>query len=157
MKLSIGDKAPAFSLPDQSGKVHALKDYAGQWVLLYFYPKDDTPGCTKEACSVRDNLPKFGKLNALVFGISADAVKSHGKFADKFDLNFPLLADETKETINAYDSWGKKKFMGKEYEGVFRNSFLIDPNGKIAKIYEGVKPEEHVAEVLKDLKELQAA
>ncbi len=155
MKLSIGDKAPAFSLPDQEGKTHSLKDHVGEWVLLYFYPKDDTPGCTKEACAMRDNLPKFGKLKAVVYGVSADTTTKHAKFVDKFSLNFPLLADVDKKVIEAYGSWGKKKFMGREYMGIFRNSFLIDPKGKIAKIYEGVKPELHAEEVLADLKVLQ--
>ena len=151
MTLHVGDKAPVFSLLDQEGKEHALKDYQGQWVLLYFYPKDDTPGCTKEACSFRDNLPKFKKMKAVVFGISVDSVKSHAKFATKFKLPFTLLADDKKEVVEQYGVWGKKKFMGREYMGTFRNSFLIDPKGKIAKIYEQVKPELHPDEVLKDL------
>lgn len=150
-KLKIGDKAPQFNLPDQDGKMHALKDYAGQWVLLYFYPKDDTPGCTTEACSVRDNLPKFKKIKAQVFGVSTDSVKSHRKFADKFELPFTLLADENKELVKAYDVYKPKKFMGREFLGTMRESFLIDPQGKIAKVYEGVKPADHVDEVLADL------
>ena len=151
-----GNKAPAFDLPDQDGKQHKLSDYEGQWVLLYFYPKDDTPGCTVEACTLRDNLPKFGKLKAQVFGASPDSVASHKKFAGKFTLPFPLLADEEKKLVQAYGVWGKKQFMGKEYLGVFRTSFLIDPKGKIAKVYEKVKPEVHAAEVLNDLKVLGA-
>lgn len=154
MKLKAGQKAPQFSLVDQDNKTHTLKDYAGQWVLLYFYPKDDTPGCTKEACSFRDNLPKFKKLKAVVFGISADSVSKHKKFAEKYKLSFTLLADEDKKIINAYGVWQKKKFMGREYMGIMRTSFLIDPKGKIAKIYEGVKPEAHPEEVLADLKNL---
>lgn len=154
-KLKVGAKAPQFDLPDQDGKMHALKDYAGQWVLLYFYPKDDTPGCTTEACSLRDNLPKFKKVKAVIFGVSTDSVKSHRKFADKFELPFTLLADENKELVQAYDVWQKKKFMGREYMGIMRESFLIDPAGKIAKVYEGVKPELHADEVLADLKNLQ--
>ncbi len=152
-KLKVGAKAPGFHLPDQDGKMHDLKDYAGQWVLLYFYPKDDTAGCTTEACSLRDNLPKFKKLQAKIFGVSVDSVKSHRKFADKFKLPFTLLADENKEVVQAYDVWQKKKFMGREYMGIMRESFLIDPQGKIAKVYEGVKPETHADEVLADLKE----
>ena len=151
MPLQAGDKAPEFSLPDQDGKSHSLADYAGQWVLLYFYPKDDTPGCTTVACSLRDNFPAFGKLKAVVLGVSTDAVKKHKKFADKYKLPFTLLADEEKTLVNAYGVWGKKKFMGREYMGTNRMSFLISPEGKIAKIYEKVKPKEHAAEVLSDL------
>ena len=150
-KLKVGDSAPPWTLPDQSGKKHSLSDYKGKWVLLYFYPKDDTPGCIKEACGVRDNLPKFKGHNAVVFGISADSVESHRKFAQKFQLSFPLLADEEKHVINAYGVWGEKKFMGKSYMGIYRSSFLIDPKGTIAWVYEKVKPEEHPAQVLQDL------
>ncbi|MEK7511101.1 MAG: thioredoxin-dependent thiol peroxidase [Patescibacteria group bacterium] len=149
---AIGKKAPEFTLQDQDGTPHALKDYRGRYVLLYFYPKDDTPGCTKEACALRDADPDFSKLDAVVLGVSADSVKSHKKFAEKYELKFPLLADEDKSVVNAYGVWGPKKFMGREYEGIFRNSFLINPEGKIAKIYEKVKPEQHAAEVLADLK-----
>jgi len=152
MKLKIGQLAPQFSLPDQSGKIHNLVDYQGKWVLIYFYPKDDTPGCTIEACSIRDNLPKFKRLKAKVLGISVDSVKSHGKFVKKFSLLFTLLADEDKKMVRAYGVWGKKKFMGREYMGTKRTSFLINPDGVIAKIYEDVKPEIHAEEVLKDLK-----
>ena len=154
--LKAGSKAPAFSLPDQDGKMHALKDYAGKWVLLYFYPKDDTPGCTIEACTLRDNFPKFKKLKVTVLGVSVDSAKSHGKFAKKYDLPFTLLSDEDKKLVNAYGVWGKKKFMGREYMGTLRWSFLINPEGKIAKIYEGVKPAQHAEEVLQDLRVLGA-
>jgi len=153
--LKVNSKAPEFNLPDQNGKMHSLKDYMGQWVLLYFYPKDDTPGCTTEACGLRDNLPKFKKLKANVFGVSTDSVKSHRKFADKFELPFTLLADENKELVKAYDVYKPKKFMGREFLGTMRESFLIDPNGKIIKIYENVKPATHPDEVLLDLKSLQ--
>ncbi len=149
--LEIGASAPAFTLPAQDGKTHALKDYAGSWVLLYFYPKDDTPGCTVEACALRDNFPKFKKLKAVVLGVSVDPVKKHAKFAEKYELPFTLLADEKKEVVEAYGVWGKKKFMGREYMGTKRWSFLINPEGKIAKIYEDVKPAQHAEEVLKDL------
>ncbi len=152
MKLTVGQKAPSFTLPDQDGSMHTLKEHAGQWLLLYFYPKDDTPGCTKEACSFRDNLPKFKKLKVPVFGISVDTVTKHKKFADKYTLPFTLLADEDKKMVTDYDVWQKKKFMGREYMGTVRTSFLINPTGKIAKIYEGVKPEAHPTEVLADLK-----
>ena len=150
-KLKIGDTAPGFTLPDQEGKEHSLSQYKGSWVLVYFYPKDDTPGCTREACALRDHLPKFGRLKALVFGVSADSVASHKKFAQKFKLPFPLLADGEKKVIQAYGVWGEKQFMGKKYFGIHRSSFLIDPKGKIAKVYEKVKPEVHAEEVLRDL------
>jgi peroxiredoxin Q/BCP len=154
MKLNVGDQAPDFLLPDQVGKLHSLKDEKGKWVLLYFYPKDNTPGCTKEACSIRDNFPAFKKLGLVVFGASVDSSKSHAKFADKHELPFTLLADENKTLVEDYGVWGKKKFMGREYMGIKRWSFLIDPKGKIVKIYEDVKPEKHVDEVLADLKTL---
>jgi peroxiredoxin Q/BCP len=150
-----GSIAPDFTLLDQDGVAHTLSKERGRWTLLYFYPKDDTPGCTKEACAIRDAMPDFKKIDANVFGISPDSVKSHKKFAEKYGLPFTLLADEDKEVINAYKVWGDKKFMGREYKGVFRTSFLIDPKGKIAKVYEKVKPEIHAAEVLADLAALQ--
>lgn len=150
--LKQKQKAPLFSLPDQNGKVHNLKDYLGKWVLLYFYPKDDTPGCTKQACALRDNFPAFKKLKITIFGISVDSVKSHLKFAEKYELPFILLSDEDKKVVLKYSVWAKKKFMGREYMGILRTSFLIDDEGKIAKIYEDVKPEVHAEEVLSDLK-----
>ncbi len=153
--LKIGSKAPAFNLPDKDGVMHKLADKKGEWVVLYFYPKDDTPGCTVEACSFRDNLPKFKKLGITVYGISADSQKKHQKFSDKFDLPFTLLADEEKKTVNDYGVWSLKKFMGREYMGILRWTFLINPEGKIAKIYENVKPTEHVDEILKDMKMLR--
>lgn len=141
-------KAPDFSLPDQSGKIHKLGDYKGKWVLLYFYPRDNTPGCTKEACSFRDMGADFKKKNIVVLGISKDNVDSHKKFASKYNLNFPILSDESKQIIKAYKSWGKKKFMGREFEGTFRNSYLVNPKGEIAKIFERVNPLKHAKEVL---------
>ncbi len=156
MKLSVNSIAPEFTLPDSEGKMHSLKDYRGKYVLIYFYPKDDTPGCTTEACSFRDNLPHFEQKGLTVLGVSADSAAKHQKFAAKYKLPFTLLSDESKEMLSAYGVWGKKKFMGREYNGIFRNSFLIDPAGKILKIYENVKPAEHVAEVLKDFTELTA-
>lgn len=150
--MKIGQKAPAFTLLDQNGKTHSLAEYKGKKVLLYFYPKDDTPGCTTEACNFRDNHKELSKMGLVILGVSKDSVKSHKKFAEKFDLPFPLLSDETGEVVEAYKSWGKKKFMGREYMGILRNSFLIDENGKIAKIYEAVKPAEHVGEVTTDIK-----
>ena len=149
-----GSIAPTFALLDQNGTEHALASLHGKWVLLYFYPKDDTPGCTKEACAIRDSFPSFDTSKVTVLGVSPDSVKSHKKFAEKYHLPFMLLADENKEVVNAYGVWGKKKFMGREYDGVFRTSFLISPDGKIEKVYEGVKPETHAAEVLADLKAL---
>lgn len=154
MNKLLGKKAPNFTLPDQDNLLHSLKNYLGNWVIIYFYPKDDTPGCTKEACSFRDNLPKFKKLSVPVIGISTDSVSKHKKFSGKFDLNFTLLADEDKKVVASYGVWQKKKFMGREYMGIVRSSFLIDPKGKIAKVYESVKPDTHVEEVLKDLKAL---
>lgn len=150
-----GTKAPDFRLLDQRGEEHILSNYRGKWVLLYFYPKDDTPGCTKEACALRDSFPQFGKLKAQVLGISADSVLSHKKFAEKYTLPFTLLSDEKHTAINAYGVWGMKKFMGREYEGIFRTSFLIDPEGRIVKVYENVKPEKHAEEVLVDLNSLK--
>lgn len=155
MLLKIGAKAPAISLPDQDGKQQKLSDYLGQWVLVYFYPKDDTSGCTTEACGLRDNFPKLGKLKAKIFGISTDSVESHKKFATKYKLPFTLLADTEKEVVNKYGVWAEKSMYGRKYFGTLRNSFLIDPKGKIAKIYEKVKPAVHADEVLADLKELQ--
>ncbi len=147
----VGQKAPSFSLPDQSGNIHSLDEARGGWVLVYFYPKDDTPGCTKEACSIRDAWGDFKKAGITVFGISADTVKSHARFAEKYNLPFTLLADEGREVVSAYGVWGKKKFMGREYEGVNRTSFLINSSGVIAKIYKNVKPNEHAQEVLDDV------
>lgn len=148
----IGSLAPNFSLTDQDGKTHTLKDYRGKWVLVYFYPKDDTPGCTKQACDLRDSFPEFKKLDAVVFGISTDTEKSHKKFEDKYELPFTLLADVEKKIVNAYGVWAPKKFMGREFLGTLRTSFLINPEGNIAKVYEKVKPEIHAEEVLADLK-----
>lgn len=155
MAATEGNRAPNFTLPDQDGKAHKLSDYRGQSVLLYFYPKDDTPGCTKEACAIRDSLPRFKKHETAVFGVSVDSVKSHKKFAEKYGLPFTLLADEEKKVVKLYDVWRLKKFMGREYMGTARTSFLIDPAGTIAKRYENVNPEKHAEEVLTDLAEKQ--
>ncbi len=153
--VSAGKKAPSFKLFDQSGTPHSLADESGKWVLLYFYPKDDTPGCTKEACSIRDNFSKFKKLNVTVFGVSADSIKSHAKFVEKYELPFILLADIDKKIVAKYGVWADKKFMGREYKGILRTSFLIDPEGIVAKVYENVKPEQHADEILSDLKNFQ--
>jgi peroxiredoxin Q/BCP len=143
--------APNFSLPDQDNKIHSLKDYKDKWVVLYFYPKDDTPGCTKEACGFRDLQKAFQEVNAVILGVSKDSPSSHRKFIEKFHLTFPLLSDESKETINDYHAWGPKKFMGKEYEGILRKTYLIDGTGEIKKIYENVNPTEHAEEIIKDI------
>jgi peroxiredoxin Q/BCP len=137
--------APDFSLPDENNTLHALSDYAGEWVLLYFYPKDDTPGCTKEACTFRDNLPNFEKLNVRVLGISADSPQSHVAFKDKYDLNFTLLSDTKKEVIKMYDAGGAF---------TRRISYLIDPKGIIKKAYSKVVPAEHPEQVLNDIRAL---
>ncbi len=147
--------APDFKALDQDGKEHKLSDYKGEWVLIYFYPKDDTPGCTKEACSIRDLVPNFKKLKLQIFGVSIDSVKSHKKFSKKYDLPFTLLSDENKKIVKMYGVWGKKKLWGREYMGTFRTSFLIDPKGKIVKIYEKVNPEMHAKQILEDLKKLK--
>ena len=149
--LKINDKAPSFTLLSTEGKEISLEDFKGKKVVLYFYPKDDTPGCTKEACSFRDNLARVKKKDAVVFGISADGAKSHKKFTEKYDLNFPLLSDETKEVINAYGVWKKKSFMGKSYMGIERTTFIIDEQGKIIHIFSKVKVDGHVEEILKVL------
>ena len=151
MKLEVSDTAPDFTLKDQNGATHTLSSYRGRWVLLYFYAKDDTSGCTKEACGIRDALPDFAKLNAEVIGVSVDDAASHKKFAEKYSLPFTLLADEEKKVVKDYDVWQEKKFMGREYMGTVRTSLLIDPAGNITKIYENVKPEQHAEEVLADL------
>lgn len=149
--IQLNKKAPVFSLPDQDGNIHTLKQYFGKKILLYFYPKDDTPGCTTEACNFRDGYENLVKMGLVVLGVSADSIKSHKKFADKFILPFPLLSDESHEVCEAYGVWGLKKFMGKEYMGISRSSFLIDEKGNIEKIYEKVKPEVHLGEIIKDI------
>lgn len=150
-------QAPNFSLPDQDGTLHSLKDYAGRWLVVYFYPKDDTPGCTAEACNfrdARDAIAEYG--NAAVVGISKDSVKSHKKFADKHSLNFTLLSDPDHTVIEAFGAWQQKKFMGREYMGIMRNTYIINPEGKIVKSYQGVTPATHAGELITDLKTLQA-
>lgn len=148
---NLGSVAPDFTLLDQDGVSHSLSSYRGKRVLIYFYPKDDTPGCTKQACGLRDAMPAFSTLEASVFGISADSVQSHKKFAEKYGLPFTLLSDENHAVAEAYGVWGTKKMMGREYQGIRRTSFLIDAEGNIEKIYENVKPELHADEVLMDL------
>jgi peroxiredoxin Q/BCP len=148
LKLKVGDAAPKFSVATSGGGKISLADYLGKNVILYFYPRDDTPGCTKEACAFRDGFTDFKKKGAVIFGVSPDSVKSHDKFVEKFKLPFTLLADEDKKIVEAYGVWGEKSFMGRKYLGVYRVTFLIGPDGKIKKIWPAVKPEEHAAEVL---------
>lgn len=143
-----------FTLPDENNTLHTLSEYRGKWVVLYFYPKDDTSGCTKEACNFRDNLTRLTDLGLVILGVSKDSVASHKKFHKKYHLNFSLLSDEDRIVIDAYHAWGKKKFMGKEYEGILRMTYLIDPQGEIKKVYEKVTPEEHAQEILQDVTSL---
>ena len=147
-KLKEGDKAPDFVVNDAEGKSVRLKDLRGKKVVLYFYPRDDTPGCTKEACSFRDSFAKFKKRGIEVLGVSLDSEKSHQKFVNKFDLPFRLLADTERAIADAYGTYGEKKFMGRTYMGILRMTFLIDEKGKIKKIFSKVKPEDHAEEVL---------
>lgn len=156
LPLLVNSPAPDFTLQDQEGVSHTLSEGRGKWTLLYFYPKDDTPGCTKQACGLQEIFPSFDALSAEVFGISTDSVASHKKFAEKYGLTFTLLADEEKTVVNAYGVWGLKKFMGREYMGTSRTSYLIDPNGIIKKVYENVNPEAHAAIVVTDLKLLRS-
>jgi len=148
--LKVGQKAPDFTVVDDQGEKVKLADLKGKKVVLYFYPKDDTPGCTKEACAFRDGIDKIKKRGAVVLGVSADSVESHKKFKSKFDLNFPLLAD--KKMIEAYGVWKEKSMYGKKYMGIERTTFVIDENGKIAHIFPKVKVDQHYDEVLEALK-----
>lgn len=145
-------KAHNFKLPDQDGKIRSLAEFFGKWIVLYFYPKDNTPGCTKEACAFRDSYKELQSMGVQILGISKDSVASHKKFADKYSLNFPILSDETKEVIKKYGAWGIKKFMGREFEGTLRNTFLINPRGEIIKEYKKVNPLTHASEIISDLK-----
>lgn len=154
MNLKVGDQAPDFNLSDSTGKKRRLSDFSGKKLLIYFYPRDNTPGCTKEACSLRDNLPDFSKLKTQVVGISGDSVESHFKFSQKFNLNFLLLADPEKQVLEEYGVWQKKNLYGRLFMGIVRSSFLIGEKGKIIKIYEKVKPDIHAKEVLADLNNL---
>ncbi|MFA9288705.1 MAG: thioredoxin-dependent thiol peroxidase [Weeksellaceae bacterium] len=156
MSLPIDTQAPEFTLPDQTGTNHTLSQYKGQWVVLYFYPKDDTPVCTIEACSFRDMADEYKKHDVVILGMSKDSVKSHTKFAVKHQLSFPLLSDESAETIKAYDVWGMKKFMGREFEGIHRVTYLIDPRGMIRKVYDKIKATEQPEEILKDIQSFTA-
>lgn len=148
LKLREGCRAPAFSVLASGGGKVSLADFKGRHVILYFYPRDNTPGCTKEACAFRDDFAAFMKKGAVVLGVSPDSVKSHDKFAEKFKLPFTLLADEERQIVQAYGVWGEKTFMGRKYQGVHRVTFLIGPDGMIKKIWPKVKPESHTAELL---------
>jgi len=152
--LEIDKKAPSFSLKDSENKTRTLKEFLGKKVILYFYPKDNTSGCTKEACDFRDKFPKFNNSDAIVIGISPDSVESHKKFALKFELPFILLSDEKKETLEKYGVWKEKSMYGKKYIGVERTTFLIDEKGIIRKIYNKVKVDGHIEQVYNDLSEI---
>lgn len=148
MVLSTGNQAPDFELLDNEGKLHKLSDYQGQTIVVYFYPKDDTPGCTKEACSFRDAYADFREAGVEVIGISQDNEKSHTKFIQKYELPFVLLSDPDHQVCEAFGVWGLKKYMGREYEGVYRTTFVIGPDGVIKRVFEEVKPADHSHEVL---------
>lgn len=152
--LEVGKKAPAFTLLDQHGTQRALKEFLGKWVLLYFYPRDMTPGCTTEACTLRDSMSAFNTLNAVVLGVSKDSPESHIKFIKAEKLNFDLLSDESTKMIQKYGAWQQKSMFGNKYMGIQRMSYLIDPKGKVAKVYPKASPSKHAAQVVKDLKEL---
>jgi len=152
MPISAGNTAPDFTLPDENGITRKLSDYRGQPVVLYFYPKDDTPGCTTEACNFRDDYSQYTQAGVVILGVSPDSPKNHVKFKEKYHLPFTLLADEAHKVCELYGVWGRKKMMGREYDGVFRTTFLIDRQGKLVKVFEAVKPAEHSKEVLEALK-----
>ena len=153
MTLKEKIKAPNFSLLDEKGDEHSLLDYQGKNVVLYFYPRDNTKGCTTEACNFRDDYSEYEKANVTIIGISPDSVKSHSNFVEKYTLPFTLLADQDHKVCELYGVWGLKKFMGREYMGVFRTTYLIDKEGTIKKVYENVKPAGHSQEILADLSE----
>ena len=146
--LSPGDAAPDFSAPDQTGTARTLGDFAGKKLVLYFYPKDDTPGCTAEACNLRDNYARFQNEGYEILGVSPDAPSKHVKFIDKYDLPFPLLADEDHAVAEAYGVWGEKTFMGRTYDGIHRTTFVIDEGGKIEEVIAKVKTKEHAGQIL---------
>jgi peroxiredoxin Q/BCP len=154
MSIDSGNQAPDFTLLDENNTTRRLSDFRGRPVVLYFYPKDDTPGCTTEACNFRDDYSAYVNADVVILGVSPDTTKSHTKFKQKFNLPFPLLADEGHKICEAYGVWGPKKMMGREYEGVLRTTFLVDANGRIAKVFENFRPAEHSAEVLSAIKSL---
>jgi thioredoxin-dependent peroxiredoxin len=151
MPIQSGIPAPDFTLQDENETPQTLSDYRGRPVVLYFYPKDDTPGCTTEACSFRDDYSAYDEAGVVILGVSPDSSKSHAKFKQKYRLPFSLLADEDHRVADQYEVWGPKKFMGKSYEGILRTTFLIDEVGNIAKVFENVKPADHSAQILKEL------
>src|SRR5216117_1713824 len=151
LKLKEGDKAPDFTAITNEGSQVSLSDFKGKNVILYFYPRDDTPGCTKEACAFRDEFAEFKQKGAVVLGVSTDPVKAHARFVEKYKLPFTLLADEDKKIVQAYGVWGEKTFMGRKYQGTHRITFLIGPDGRLQKIWPKVKPEEHAREILQVL------
>jgi thioredoxin-dependent peroxiredoxin len=148
MAIESGGLAPNFTLADENGELRSLSDYKGRPVVLYFYPKDDTPGCTTEACNFRDDYSEYEKAGVVILGVSPDSPKSHTKFKAKFNLPFTLLADEDHKVCELYGVWGRKKSMGREYDGVFRTTFLIDSKGSVKKVFENVKPDGHSQELL---------
>jgi len=150
-----GKKAPAIKLKNQDGKTVSLNDFQDQNIVLYFYPKDNTSGCTKEACNFRDEFPKFGKLDAVILGVSPDSVVSHKKFAEKYNLPFDLLSDEKKEVVQKYDVWKEKNMYGRKYMGVVRSTFVIDKNKKVREIFSKVKVADHNKEVMEAIKEIK--
>lgn len=151
--VEVGKKAPDFTLPDQTGKKHRLSDYRGKPVVLYFYPKDDTPGCTKEACSFRDSFAEYKKAGIVVLGVSVDDEKSHEKFIKKYELPFTLLADKDKKVVEKYGVWVEKSMYGRKYRGTARKTFLLDERGTVIHVFDKVKPENHAQDVLKILSE----
>lgn len=153
--LKIGRTAPAFTLPDQDGKMQSLKEQHGKWVLIYFYPKDDTPGCTKEACTIAEVYGDFKRLGVTVFGVSKDSVKSHKKFTEKYSLPFGLLADTESEMLTSYDVLVEKSMFGKKYVGIARVSYVVNPDGKIVAVYPDVDPATHAHTLLRDIKALK--
>jgi thioredoxin-dependent peroxiredoxin len=155
-ELSVGDIAPDFSLPTTDGSIVSLKGLRGKRVVLYFYPKDNTPGCTKEACDFRDNLARVKRKGAVIFGVSADPVASHRKFTDRFDLNFPLISDESREMLKAYGVWKQKSFLGKKFMGIERTTVIIGPDGKVEHLFPKVKVLGHADAVLEALDSKQA-
>ncbi|ELP57330.1 thioredoxin-dependent thiol peroxidase [Microcystis aeruginosa NIES-298] len=155
MTLEVGQKAPEFATPNQRGEISKLADFAGQWLVLYFYPKDNTPGCSTEAIDFTALSPQFQQLNAVIIGVSPDSEKSHCRFIEKHNLTIQLLSDTEHQLAEIYQVWGLKKFMGKEYMGIKRATFLIDPQGNIAYIWSNVKVKAHAEAVLKKLEELQ--
>jgi peroxiredoxin Q/BCP len=152
MKHKVGDKAPSIEAADQFGNKISLNDFSGSKVIIYFYPKDDTPGCTAEACSLRDNYNILLEKGFKIIGVSADNAKSHVKFTEKYNLPFPLIPDTDKKILNDYGVWGRKKFMGREYDGVIRTTFVVDEAGSILKIFEKVDTKDHANQILSEIK-----